>query len=91
VIFIFRDRLENILTKRKQSKWIIPLLPNPDLYYFGFMLIAMLILYHYFIVWEAFEEVFSVMGFAYALNVCFGNRPKTISSGAAHSGRSEGD
>ena len=69
LIFIRRNFFEK---RAKTSRWaaaIIPFLPPPDFFYFGLLLIAMLILPRYLVFWEVIEQIFGVICATYAIHV----------------------
>ncbi|MFC2157502.1 hypothetical protein ACFLT9_06660 [Acidobacteriota bacterium] len=69
IIFMLTGLIEK---KGKSSKLIgkiIPILPPGDFYYFGLLIISMLILPRYLIFWEVIEQIFGVICATYAIHI----------------------
>jgi len=68
-IFLLRDYIEKVIKKMRVAKSIIPFLPPHNFLYFGLLILAMLLLHHYFVFWEVFELIFAVIGTTYAISI----------------------
>jgi len=49
-------------------KKIAPFSPHPDLFYFGLLIFAMLLVKRYFVFWEIFEQILAVIGINYSIH-----------------------
>lgn len=43
--------------------------PPPDFFYFGLLIFAMLLVRHYFVFWEVFEQILAVIGITYSIHI----------------------
>lgn len=42
---------------------------TPDFFYFGLLIFAMLLVRHYFVFWEIFEQILAVIGITYSIHI----------------------
>ena len=80
-----------IAKKGKSSELIgkiIPILPPSDFFYFGLLIISMLILPRYLIFWEVIEQIFGVICATYAIHV-YGRFRKGYSKVLPHPSRAD--
>jgi len=69
LIFLLRDLIKKRVETSGWAVKIIPFLPPSDFYYFGLLIISMLILPRYLVFWEVIEQIFGVICATYAIHV----------------------
>ncbi len=69
LFLILIDFIKTKIKKIEFGKKNHPFFPPPEFFCFGLLIFAMLLVRHYFVFWEVFEQILAVIGITYSIHV----------------------
>ena len=69
LVFMSAESIKKWVKKHEFWKKLIPLFPPVGFFYYGILFYTMIVINHYGLDWEVYEQILSVMVLTYAINV----------------------